>query len=88
MPGVSQALYGFAEYECCLPTKILSSDGYFFSLFPARSDSPEPIPPEDDLENQDTILTDDGILEVEGDIDRPYRGLYRDVCVSAAPYIR
>ena len=42
-------------------------------MFSARSESgsPEPIPAEDNLENQDVILMDDGILEVEGDIDLP-----------------
>ena len=44
-------------------------------MFSARSESgsgsPEPISAEDNLENQDIILMDDGILEVEGDIDLP-----------------
>ena len=42
-------------------------------MFSARSESgsPEPISAEDNLENQDIILMDDGILEVEDDIDLP-----------------
>lgn len=69
MRDVSQALYGFSEYVSDLSTRILHPDSYCSSLSSARSDSPEPISVEDDLENQDNILIDDGILEAEGDID-------------------
>ena len=71
MEGVSQTFYGLTEYGSQLSLRILSSNNCFSSLFSTRSDSPEPISAEDDLENQDTIMMDDGILEVEGDIDLP-----------------
>ena len=43
----------------------------FSSRSESGSGSPETISAEDNLENQDIILMDDGILEVEGDIDLP-----------------